>query len=188
METEVKGQLGGLEAPKIVRERLAKESGGWTCTTCAKSNAEIMKACGQRCQESTTETKDVAVPQELKMAWKDEMLDKSPEEESDDQHASTEDGELAEGFVQTLSAPQRAMAFNREGGITPPVRRQLTGQDENAQDQNMENTAPTVQQRVPVAANSQRATDEAIPLWIDRAIVVLVVLLVALLLKVLFAC
>lgn len=46
------GQVGGLEAPKEVRERLAKESRGWKCAECgARSNEDIMREWWAACAE-----------------------------------------------------------------------------------------------------------------------------------------
>ena len=36
------GQVGGLEAPREVRERMARESRSWKCNSCRKSNREII--------------------------------------------------------------------------------------------------------------------------------------------------
>ena len=42
MEGEAAGQLGGVDAPKTVRERLARESKSWKCNTCGMTCGEIM--------------------------------------------------------------------------------------------------------------------------------------------------
>lgn len=52
-ESGTAGQVGGLEAPKEVRERLAKESRVWRCKECgSRTNEEIMsewwEACAQK--------------------------------------------------------------------------------------------------------------------------------------------
>ena len=44
------GQVGGLEASKEVRERLALESRRWKCSQCAKSNQEIMDEWWEACR------------------------------------------------------------------------------------------------------------------------------------------
>jgi ubiquitin-conjugating enzyme E2 J1 len=46
------GQVGGLEASKEVRERLARESGRWKCSQCGgKTNQEIMDEWWAACRE-----------------------------------------------------------------------------------------------------------------------------------------
>ncbi|KAM3443478.1 hypothetical protein NHJ13734_001888 [Beauveria thailandica] len=179
METEARGQLGGLETTDDVRRRLAKDSGAWICSTCAKSNAEIIKDCEERCQDPDSTVSDVAVPQELKMVWKDELKTDDPRQEDQPAAESTsEDSELAEGFVQTT--PQISTPLNGRPTAAPPPPPQIANLEAP------QNAAPTQEQRVHATPTQTQTTDQAIPLWIDRAIVVLVVLLVALLIKALF--
>ncbi|XWW96637.1 hypothetical protein V2A60_004614 [Cordyceps javanica] len=99
METEARGQLGGLETTNDVRKRLANESGAWTCNICARSNAEIMKDYEKCCSDSDINGSDDPVPQELRLTWKDEM---KPEDASGENKATehiSEDPELAEGLL-----------------------------------------------------------------------------------------
>lgn len=179
METEARGQLGGLETTDDVRQRLARDSGAWTCAVCAKSNAEIIKDCEERCQGAGSSSSDVPIPQELNMVWKDEMKPKEPKAEEKATQDTLEDSELAEGFVQTSSQPSEPL--NERFIATPPQPRQI------ATIEGPHNATPARQPVVQPIATHHQTTDEGIPLWIDRAIVVLVVLLIALLIKVLFA-
>ncbi|KAH6606310.1 hypothetical protein Trco_005463 [Trichoderma cornu-damae] len=84
METDVLGQLGGLETTEAVRRRLAQESGSF---------------------------KYISVPAELNLGWRDELeaarkgqpssvcsANNSPEPLQDD---GSSESELAEGFIQT---------------------------------------------------------------------------------------
>lgn len=82
METDPKGQLGGLETTDDVRRRLATESKAFRCSVCAKTNGEIMEECEKAAQEyeaanrETSSSKaavEVEVPSELKLAWRDEL-------------------------------------------------------------------------------------------------------------------
>jgi len=74
MDTDAKGQLGGLDTTKDVRERLAAESKGWKCTGCGKSNAEIMREREEVCsEEKTGQRKEDIVPDELRLAYRDEL-------------------------------------------------------------------------------------------------------------------
>lgn len=177
METEARGQLGGLETTDEVRQRLARDSGAWTCAVCAKSNAEIIRDCEERCQGPDSSSSDVSVPQELNMVWKDEMKPEEPKEEEKATQDTLEDSELAEGFVQT--SPQASAPVSEPFGATPPQPRQIASLEAP------QNATPAQQRVVQPTATHHQTTDEGIPLWIDRAIVVLVVLLIALLIKVL---
>lgn len=74
METDAKGQLGGLDTTDQVRKQLATESLTYLCPACGKSNREIIKECQERVESgAVTPDVDVEVPSELTMGWKDEM-------------------------------------------------------------------------------------------------------------------
>src|SRR3954463_3359255 len=45
MDTDAKGQLGGIECSTAERERIAEGSGNWKCGVCAKNNREILAEC-----------------------------------------------------------------------------------------------------------------------------------------------
>jgi ubiquitin-conjugating enzyme E2 J1 len=72
MDTDAKGQLGGLEAGKEVRERMAKEGGAWRCGVCAKTNLEILKEREDLVGEGGKRDEEV-VPEELRLAYRDEL-------------------------------------------------------------------------------------------------------------------
>jgi len=46
------GQVGGLEASADVRKRLARESKGWKCEACGKTNEDVMKEWWEVCREA----------------------------------------------------------------------------------------------------------------------------------------
>ncbi|KAM7186195.1 Ubiquitin-conjugating enzyme/RWD-like protein [Rhypophila sp. PSN 637] len=81
METDPKGQLGGLETTDEIRRRLATESKGFRCSVCAKTNGEIMEECEKAAQEyeaasggsGSSKASAEEVPSELKLAWRDEL-------------------------------------------------------------------------------------------------------------------
>ncbi|KAH8887340.1 UBC-like protein [Thozetella sp. PMI_491] len=184
METDPKGQLGGLETSDAVRRRLAGESQGFRCAACGKTNAEIIRACEEAAREHEAEqgtaSKEVEVPADLKMGWRDEMGAKSKAAAAEKPDGEDEESaQLAEGFVQTVPlAPARqntASTPARPGQGVP----QPTG------------TVPVVNVR-PAAAMAQRVQtrqthNEGVPAWVDQLIVALGVVLVALILKVMLA-
>ncbi|KAF9770049.1 hypothetical protein IL306_012458 [Fusarium sp. DS 682] len=185
METDARGQLGGLETTDAVRQRLANESPAFKCATCGKTNGEIIKECEERAKEASSSAQEVEIPKELNMGWRDEMGAKKenenkPEETNDD----AETAQLAEGFVQT--APDSVTAANDTSAPQPPA-----GNRNPTPTRTVPLPVPATQGLVqPPAAQAQqarRATDDGVPLWLDRTIVVLVVLLVALVLKIIFA-
>ncbi|CAE7034149.1 hypothetical protein CFE70_004952 [Pyrenophora teres f. teres 0-1] len=76
MDTDAKGQLGGIECSKDARERMAKESGAWKCAGCGKSNTEIMQEREEmvkEIEEKEGKRKDEDVPEELRLAYRDEL-------------------------------------------------------------------------------------------------------------------
>ncbi|WKT43424.1 hypothetical protein QSH57_008260 [Fusarium oxysporum f. sp. vasinfectum] len=120
METDARGQLGGLETTDAVRQRLANESPAFKCATCGKTNGEIIKECEERAKEASSSAQEVEIPKELNMGWRDEMRAKKegesqPEQKNDD----AETAQLAEGFVQT--APDAVTAANDSSAPQPPA-------------------------------------------------------------------
>lgn len=92
----------------------------------------------------------------------------------------SESAELAEGFVQT-AAPVEPPP--REPSDTPqPAPRQAAATTRNPA---AHSQAPPQRQQA-LAGGARRAQDDGVPVWIDRAIVGLIILLSALVVKVLF--
>ncbi|KAK1997062.1 ubiquitin-conjugating enzyme [Colletotrichum falcatum] len=207
METDPRGQLGGLETSDAVRKRHATASRSFKCPTCAKTNFEIIQDCEDAAKanaDSSEPTAEVEIPSELKLGYKDEMT--KTETGSGGEHPSPnmvtpatavteaptprteavdmESAELAEGFVRTAPEMNTAEStvLQPSAAPYPPAR---LGQGIPASTRTVSlPLAPnvSVRQQVPPTA---RAYDEGVPLWVDRAIVVLVVLLLAMVLKVL---
>jgi ubiquitin-conjugating enzyme E2 J1 len=84
MDTDAKGQLGGIECSRDARERMARDSGAWKCPSCGKSNAEIMQEREDRVKEiddKEGKRKEDEVPEELRLAYRDELGKKEEGEE-----------------------------------------------------------------------------------------------------------
>jgi len=76
METDPKGQLGGLDTTDEVRKRLATESLSYLCPACGKSNADIIRECSEQSEanpDTSAGNKEIDVPSDLRMSWKDEL-------------------------------------------------------------------------------------------------------------------
>jgi len=178
METDARGQLGGLETTEPVRRRLAQESASFKCTVCAKTNADIIAECESRAKQLACVSQDVQVPAELNMSWRDEIEAAKTNGQLPSNDLSTNlpepvpvEGlshgpELAEGFVQTVPA----VTGNSRGQTAFRMPASGIRQDHI---------------RRPVQETRQDGSD-GVPPWIDRAIVVLAVLLAALLMRILF--
>lgn len=194
METDPKGQLGGLDATDAVRRRMATESRAWKCQACGKSNEEIIRECEEAAKEHQGEGQaEVEVPSDLKMGWRDEM-DKNgsgaasgSKAQQDEEDA--ESAELAEGFVQTVPLPpasqpepvgtsSSSIPAQPGQGVPQPTRTIPLPAQFNSHPQLM------MQHRQPPQV---RVSNDEVTFWIDRLIVVLSIALAAMILKVFLA-
>ncbi|CAG8952786.1 hypothetical protein HYFRA_00009031 [Hymenoscyphus fraxineus] len=193
METDAKGQLGGLEVPEKERRGISEGTGAWKCGGCGRTNGEILRECeeaARELEEKGQKKGEVEVPKELKMGFKDEMGKKEEGKGSKDVET---DAELAEGFVQTTTetpsstTPPLNSNTNPNGNTVttpyPPARPaqtvpQPTG---TASSSNPQRTTPA-----PASQNlAQRGRNsDGVPLWIDRAIAGVFILLVAMVTKI----
>lgn len=191
METDPKGQLGGLDTSEAVRKQLATQSRAWKCSGCGgRRNEEIIRECEEAAKaaadaegegESSSKTQEVEVPAELKLGFRDEMEKNAAAAaataalNSDQAAADAESAELAEGFVQTVPREDLSAGAARPGQTVPQPTRTVP--------------LPTPTQHAPLAQMQRRQTGGAggVPRWIDRVIAALVVCLVGMILKVLLA-
>lgn len=173
METDAKGQLGGLECSDAVRRRIAGESRVWKCISCGKSNEEILKEC-EEAAKATDVKPDEEVPKELNMGWKDQMGQAGKKDSEDSEGESTQ---LAEGFVQTTSIATEEAAIAAVSAY--PAARPAQGVPQPTA------TIPLPAQRAPLAPQQQRQPHDGIPAWIDKAIVGLAACLAIMIVKLL---
>lgn len=86
MDTDAKGQLGGIECSKEAREKMAKDSGAWRCPACARSNADIMQEREELVRESQGtdgNRKEEEIPEELRLAYRDQLGSKTGHDSED---------------------------------------------------------------------------------------------------------
>lgn len=189
MTTNAKGQLGGLDSPDHVRRRLASESPAFKCAVCGKTNGDIIKECEERAKEAGEPSEDVQVPQDLNMGTRDEM-EAAAAAAATAAAKTGEDttAELAEGFVQTVPiAATAGDAGTTASDATPSsAARARPAQSVPQPTRTVPTPSAPLQEQQQQQQMARRAADDGIPVWIDRMIVVLVVLLAALVLKVLF--
>jgi ubiquitin-conjugating enzyme E2 J1 len=114
MDTDAKGQLGGIECSKDAREKMAKESHVWKCPACAKSNADIMierEVLVQDIENKQGKRKEEEIPEELRLAYRDELGNKSEQsgdasrENSKTLDASPEDTTTAPASIPPPATP-----------------------------------------------------------------------------------
>jgi ubiquitin-conjugating enzyme E2 J1 len=72
MDTDAKGQLGGMDAGEAVRRKMAKESKEWKCSSCGRVNAEVMKEQEEAAAGEDSRTED-EVPEQLRLAFREDL-------------------------------------------------------------------------------------------------------------------
>lgn len=167
METDARGQLGGLDTTEAVRRSLARDSAYFRCPTCARSNTDIMAESEKRAQDLSSPQEAVQVPQELRIGWRDEMGTMKPLSDTPPDECDSDSADLAEGFVETApsvseSRPMQPCSLASSHSVRQP------------------------NPDVAGAAMTVNIRNSGLLWWIDRAIVALVIVLIALLIKVLF--
>jgi ubiquitin-conjugating enzyme E2 J1 len=76
MDTDAKGQLGGLQCDEDARKKMANRSGDYTCPACQKSNRVIMEERAEEVKKLAMEgqeTKEEEVPEELRLAYREDL-------------------------------------------------------------------------------------------------------------------
>ncbi|TAQ84349.1 hypothetical protein B7494_g7325 [Chlorociboria aeruginascens] len=173
METDARGQLGGLETNEQTRKRLADDSRRWKCSGCGRSNEDILKEV-QESAEKEGKREEEKVPEELKMGWKDEMgVEKK----------DMENTELAQGFVKTadVMGESQLAANSLSTSISPPLNFPIARPAQTVP----QPTATTTIRPTPQIAPVQRRSNDGVPMWIDRSIAGVIVCLLLMGLKML---
>ncbi|KAI9052132.1 hypothetical protein LZ554_003494 [Drepanopeziza brunnea f. sp. 'monogermtubi'] len=189
METEAKGQLGGLDTNNEERAKIAKGTGAWKCSVCAKTNAEILKECEEEAAKMEGgAAQEPEIPKELSMGYKDAMgKDVQGEGERSKLVEESESDELAEGFVRTgFDGAGDEQSSSSAPAVAPlPVARpaQSVPQPTGATVPNAPRAA--VARAYPTRVTQRRVSDESgSPVWLDRVIGAVIFCLIALVMKV----
>lgn len=144
MDTDAKGQLGGMDASEEVRKRFAGQSTGWRCSACGKANVEVMEEQDRAVEEAGGEGKKEEVPEELRLAYREDLAGKSGEK--------VPEAAPAAGSTNTITAPAPPAAPVVAPATPVTVR-------------TVDAPAPQAQIRRPAPIQ-----DDGIPAWIDKAI------------------
>lgn len=83
MDADAAGAVGGMAADEGVRRRLAAQSGGWKCGTCAVTNGEIMAEQEAACEG--LEESEEKVPEDLRLGYREDIEKKQVEEAAAEQ-------------------------------------------------------------------------------------------------------
>lgn len=198
METDPRGQLGGLDTSDAVRRRLAAESRAWRCQGCGgRSNEHIIRETEEAARAAEAEAgegasgsgsgsggpRDVEVPAELKMGFRDEMEKAAAAAAAAVSGGASEDAEsaeLAEGFVQTVPrANLDTSAGAAQPGQTVPQPTRTVPLPNAVHNTGVLGHQAPLQQR-----HVLHDQEGGVPRWVDRVIAALVISLVAMILKV----
>ncbi|CAK3862696.1 Hypothetical predicted protein [Lecanosticta acicola] len=169
MDTDAKGQLGGMDSSEEVRKRLAAQSRAGRCAACGgRANEEIMreqeehvKAVGGGAEGAA---KKDEVPEELRLAYRDDLDGKAREQNKAESSSTKQENATAvptgppasdpvarEPTQQPVPTPTRPVSG--PAPVTPAV---VAAADQRQQEQ---------QQRAAL-----RLEDNGVPAWIDKAI------------------
>jgi len=179
MEGGAKGQLGGMEMGEAERKRLAEESRGWRCTACGgKSNEEILDAQGEGGDDGTANS-TADVPEALRFGFKDEM---QKHEKDDSAQTTSIVGRNADRtpaksaqLPATSGEPSSSTAVPQLSSPLPATQPPSTPTP---------SVLPLSQQRATQGQPAiQASPQEAVPGWIDKAIVGLVGTLLVMIIK-----
>lgn len=184
METDPKGQIGGLECTNAERENFARESVGWVCNICKKKNEDILKECQESLEKTCLEKKPVERP-EMHPGINISSWDKSEEKNAQQINDSTlHQTELHNNHSQF------AQDFIITGESSVPKFSSPSLSSESQLKISSCSAAPISADYHTKDYQHQQPTSVGIinresPLWIDRAIVTVIICLVAMILKVL---
>lgn len=172
MDTDAKGQLGGIECSKDARERMAKDSGKWACAACGKSNHGIMEQreeAVRELEEKEGGRKEEEVPEELRLAYRDEL---GKSDEGQTEKADKGKGKAVESVVQqeASSPPETSAPAVSSPDVVPAIQSAPTPRPTRT------TQAPPLQHMV------QQSPDRSLA-WIDTCIWGIVAMLLFLVLK-----
>ena len=158
MDTDAKGQLGGMDAGEAVRRKLARESREWRCVGCGRGNSEVMREMEEAAGGEEGRKEEEVVPEQLRLAFREDLGKGKVEEKGEGNGAIVEGAgavAAANAVAPALAVPQAPVPTVTTAIPVPAVQVQ--------------------QRRVPVAHQ------EDIPAWIDKAIIGIVFAIIAIL-------
>ncbi|KAL1649154.1 hypothetical protein SLS58_001728 [Diplodia intermedia] len=190
MDTDAKGQVGGIDSTDATRRAMARESGAHRCAACGgRANAEIMREREELAREAEVaaegeKRRDDEVPEELRLAYREDLAARGEEGERAQAGSSAGAGAGAgaasaassEG-ASTSAAPPATETGRAAPSGGSPASAPATAQASTAAAEPAPRAPPAVptptRTTVPTAPalrQQQRPLDEGVPAWIDKAI------------------
>lgn len=179
MDTDAKGQLGGMDASKEVREKFALQSPGWKCGACGKRNEEVMVEQDEAVREAGGEQKgEETVPEELRLQFREDLGKGEKKEDLVEGQAQAAGAvPVSQPAPASVPAPAPTPTSN-----APPRVSALQSPPAAAGVAAAAASAPQQQRRQP----QRQVQQNEVPAWIDKAIWGVVAALVFLVAKKIF--
>ncbi|RKF55838.1 Ubiquitin-conjugating enzyme E2 J1 [Erysiphe neolycopersici] len=188
METDPKGQLGGLECTANEREKIARESVNWVCNVCQKKNIDILRESQKYFGEMDLDTMNTIETKIFTPENKVAMISIPDGDKGEEEKISNNGGIVVETKLQekvgknSNELPATNLPSNSNYTISEYSETKLTPISSSATSStshlNTRVTQPS--QTTPTMSNNEDS-----PLWIDRAIATIIFCLVAMVMKVL---
>ena len=183
MEGGAKGQVGGMEMGEAERKRLADKSKTWRCGGCGgRSNEEILEAQQAEAGASSDER---VIPDELKFGYKDEMQGK---ESADTSTTARSGAQEVEDVSMKLKESQGTSSM--ESSRNDTLASDTTSTSARSQPSRLPDVAPLSQQQPlqgaaarPMVHPRGTPSQEAVPGWVDTAIVGVLATLIVMIIK-----
>ena len=180
MAGEAKGQVGGLDMQEDARKRLALESRIWKCQGCGgRSNEEILKEVEKEAQASGESRKEDTIPEELKLAYREDLRDKPIAFPGNTNPSSATSATQPATTISSISSPVVGQsARSGRSGSLPTTQGRARSLDSAARPTSSittQSTTMSVTIRVSPGQSNHAPTnttsrDEPIPAWLDKAI------------------
>lgn len=171
MEGGAKGQVGGMEMGEGERRRLAEESKGWKCNGCGGRNNEEILAAQEEDGGDHPRISKAEVPEDLRFGFKDEI----PKETHVEPSQTIGPAKHAERTTSTSLMSQR----NPPSQINGPARTGTQVPPSPPTDAR----PTTLQGHVNTPTLTRSLPQEAVPAWIDKAIMGLIGALLIMIIK-----
>lgn len=173
MDTDAKGQLGGMDASEEVRKRFAKQSVVVRCVVCQKTNGEIIAEHETAVKEAGTDKREEIVPEELRLAYRDDLSKSNGE--TKEQSEAQANGKASEVPSEAPPPPAQAPADRAIPTPATAIAAVPAALDSQAAPGPAHRNEARIQQQ-----RQRQNRDDGIPAWIDKAIYGVLAALVAL--------
>lgn len=154
MDTDAKGQLGGIECSAPARKKMATDSGAFKCSVCNKTNKDIIQEREEAAaliEPQDGQRQEEEVPEELRLAYRDELSKGSSSQDAPKESKGKEK-------AHTPSIPSNSTIPSSPGGPSTATSPPPTRTTQHV-------PAPTVQRLPP----EQQSPDNPLA-WIDTCI------------------